>query len=201
MSTNIKIFGGPFGSSLRTHWVAAELGTSYERAPLEMSKGEHKREPFLKINPMGQVPALLAGDFNLAESMAICSYLIDLAGSDLAGKTPEIRARAWQWSLWAAFNPQPHLNALASPAWTQKPLSAEAEETAKTAAAKVLPLLDAHLATQPYIAGNEFTVGDINVASSLAYAAMCQFDMSPYPNVTAWLAKVTARPGYAQARG
>jgi len=197
----IKIYGPRTGSSLRTHWVAAELGTAYEGVPVNFGKGEHRSDWFLKINPMGQVPALSSGDFNLAESMAICSYLIDLAGSDLGGKNAEERASAWQWSLWASLNVHPHLSTLAAPAWTQQPLAPEVEAGAKTALAKYLPVLEAHLAKRAHITGASFTVGDINVAAVLGYAAYSQFDMTPYPAITAWLARVTSRPAYAKAKG
>src|ERR1022692_2659849 len=136
MTPMIKLYGPRSGSALRTHWVASELGLPYESVSVDFSKGENRSEQFLRINPMGQVPALAEGDFTLAESMAIGSYLIDQAGSDLGGKTPQERAMAWQWSLWAALNPHPHLSALAAPAWTGKPLAPEAETAAKAAVAK-----------------------------------------------------------------
>ncbi|MBL0216998.1 MAG: glutathione S-transferase family protein [Myxococcales bacterium] len=201
MTNSIKLYGPRMGSSLRTHWVAAELGTPYETVPVDFSKGEHKGEAFLQINPMGQVPALVDGDFNLAESMAICSYMIEKAGSDLGGKTAQQRAKAWQWSLWAALNLYQHLATLASPAWTQQPLASDVETAAKAGAAKYLPVLNAHLGTQRYMAGDSFTVGDINVATVLAYATFAKLDLSSYPNVTKWLAGVTDRPAYANASG
>ncbi len=201
MTTSMKLYGPRMGSSLRTHWVAAEVGTAYEIVPVDFSKGEHKGEAFLQINPMGQVPALVDGDFNLAESMAICSYMIETAGSDLGGKTAQQRAKAWQWSLWAALNLYQHLASLASPAWTQQPLAADVEAAAKAGAAKYLPVLNTHLGTQRYMAGDSFTVGDINVATVLAYGTFAKLDMSSYPNVTTWLAGVTDRPAYAKACG
>ena len=199
MTNSIKLYGPRMGSSLRTHWVAAELGTTCETVPVDFSKGEHKGEAFLQINPMGQVPALVDGDFKLAESMAICSYMIETAGSDLGGKTAQQRAKAWQWSLWAALNLYPHRSALASPAGTQQPLAADVEAAAKAGAAKYLPVLNTHLGAQRYMVGDSFTVGDINVATVLAYAAFAKFDLSSYPNVTTWLAGVTDRPAYAKA--
>jgi len=197
----IKLYGPRMGSALRTHWVAAELGTPYEPMTVDFAKGENRSDWFLKINPMGQVPAMVDGDHTLAESMAICSFLIDRAGSDLGGKTPHERAAAWQWSLWAAFNPQHHLAALAAPMWTKQPLAPEAEAAAKSGAAKYLALLDKHLSRRPFVAGGNFTVGDINVASSLGYARLCNFDMSAFPKVEGWLATVTARPAYLEATG
>jgi glutathione S-transferase len=199
--TKIKLYGPRMGSSLRTHWVAAEVGISYEAVPVDFAKAENRSEWFLKINPMGQVPALSAGDFNLAESLAICSYLIDVAGSDLGGKTPESRASALQWSLWAALNLQPHLSTLASPNWTQKPLAPEVEAAAKAGAAQYLALLETLLASRPFVAGELFSVGDINVACVLGYAAFSKYDLSPYRAINAWQAKVTSRPAYKTARG
>jgi glutathione S-transferase len=197
----IKLYGPRSGSALRTHWVAAELGLPYESVSVDFSKGENRSEPFLRINPMGQVPALAEGDFTLAESMAIGSYLIDQAGSDLGGKTPQERAMAWQWSLWAALNPHPHLSALAAPAWTGKPLAPEAETAAKAAVAKYLAVLEAHLARRSFVAGTSFTVGDINVACALSYAAISKYDLSAYPAISAWMGKVMARPAFLKAKG
>jgi len=197
----IKLYGPRMGSSFRTHWVAAEVGIAYESVPVDFAKADNRSDWFLKVNPMGQVPALSSGDFNLAESLAICSYLIDKAGSDLAGKTAEARASAWQWSLWASLNLHPHLASLASPMWTQQPLAPEAESAAKAGAAKYLSILEAHLASHPFVAGEAFSVGDINVASVLAYAAFSKYDLSSYTATSAWLAKVTSRPAYNQARG
>jgi glutathione S-transferase len=201
MANTIKLYGPRSGSALRTHWVAAELGTAHESLPVDFSKGENRSDWFLKINPMGQVPALVDGDFNLAESMAIGSYLIELAGSDLGGKTPQERALAWQWSLWVSLNPHPHLSALASPAWTGQPLAPEAETAAKAAVAKYLPVLEAHLGKHSFVAGTAFTVADINVACALSYAAISKYDLSPYTATTAWMAKVMARPAFAKAKG
>ncbi|HEX2659225.1 MAG TPA: glutathione S-transferase family protein [Polyangia bacterium] len=201
MASTIKIYGPRSGSALRTHWIAAELGTAYEPMPVDFSKGENRSDWFLKINPMGQVPALVDGDFALAESMAIGSYLIDLAGSPLGGKTPQERALAWQWSIWVSLNPHPQLAMLASPAWTGKPLAPEAEAAAKAAVARYLPVLEGHLGRHSYVAGTAFTVGDINVACALTYAALSKYDLTPYPAITAWMAKVMARPAFAQAKG
>jgi glutathione S-transferase len=198
---SIKLYGPRAGSALRCHWTLAELGTPYEAVPVDFARAEHKSPAYLKINPAGQVPALTDGDFCLAESLAICSYVIDKAGSDLGGRTPGERAQALRWSLWALLNPQPQLGTLASPAWTGKPLAADVEAHAKSEATRHLAVLEGHLAKSPFIAGDRFTVGDINVASSIGYAAVCKFDLSPFPATSAWLAKVTSRPAYAKARG
>lgn len=198
MST-IKIYGMGMGSALRAHWVAAELGTECETVAMDFSKGEHRSDWFLKINAMGQIPALSEGDFNLAESMAIGSYLIEKASSNLGGKDAQQRALAWQWSIWSGLNLQPHLSTLAAPTWTKQPLAPSAEAAAKEGAAKAFVVLDALLAKQAFVAGSDFTSGDINVACTVNYAMISKFDLTPYANVTKWLAGITDRPAYLKA--
>jgi len=200
-TSSIKIYGPRSGSALRAHWVAAEIGVPYETVSVDFSKGEHRSDQYRQINPMGQVPALVDGDFTLAESMAIASYLIDKAGSDLGGKSPQERARAWQWSLWAALNPHPHLATLGSPKWTGQPLAAEVEAAAKAGVARFLPVLEAHLQRHSFVAGTHFSVGDINVSCALGYAALSGYDLSIYPAITAWMGKVMSRPAFLKAKG
>jgi glutathione S-transferase len=75
------------------------------------------------------------------------------------------------------------------------------EAAAQAGAAKYLVIVEAHLASHPFVAGELFSVGDINVASVIAYAAFSKYDLSAYPALNTWLAKVTSRPAYINARG
>ena len=53
----------------------AMLRVPYELVELDMYGGEHKREPFLSLNPFGQMPALQDGAFSIADSHACLVYL------------------------------------------------------------------------------------------------------------------------------
>ena len=65
---------------------------------LDMGKGEHKSAEYLKIHPMGQLPALTDGPFSLFESGALLLYLGETFG---ALDSPQKRAKAAQWILFA----------------------------------------------------------------------------------------------------
>jgi glutathione S-transferase len=93
----IEIYGTPFGSSFRPHWMLAEAGLAYETKKLDMKGGEHKQSPYLEINPAGQVPAMRYDDFNLSESAAIVHFLAEKHKPELLGATPEERATALRW--------------------------------------------------------------------------------------------------------
>ncbi len=62
-------------SSVVPHIVLEEIGTPYERQLVNLAKGEHKSEGYLKINPHGKVPALAVDGAVLTENVAILTYL------------------------------------------------------------------------------------------------------------------------------
>jgi hypothetical protein len=111
------------GAGLKTHWLLAELGMSYENPSLDMKAGEHKKPEFMKLNPTGQVPVLIDGDFVLFESLAINQYLAEKAGSDLAGKDGKEKALILQWSLSFSYHPLKHLGVLSQHKSSRKPAS------------------------------------------------------------------------------
>ena len=67
----IKIYGLPPSRTARVIWTVEELGLPYEVLTVDFRKGEHKKPDFLKLNPMGLIPALQDGDVFMTESLAI----------------------------------------------------------------------------------------------------------------------------------
>lgn len=196
----IKLYGPRGGSSLRAHWTLAELGVDYENVALELSKGEHKQPAFLAINPAGQVPAIDVDGFYLAESIAIAQYLAEKYNPSLLG-TPEQKAKGLQWALWIMLNVQVGgLSKMAAPKWT-----GVADEAGVAAGREIveknLPTLEMYLGTHEYLAGDTFTVSDIDGVCTFAYARWAEFDLSSYPNIFAWIARCEDRPAYKTAKG
>jgi len=196
----IKLYGPRGGSSLRVHWTLHELGVDYETVNVELSKGEHKMPEFLAINPAGQVPAIDVDGFYLAESIAIAQYLAEKFNPAFLG-SPEQKAKGLQWALWIMLNVQiGGLSKMAAPKWTGVP--DEAGVTAgREQVEKHLPTLETYLNTHAYLAGDIFTVSDIDGVCTFAYARWAEFDLSNYPNISAWIERCEARPAYKAAMG
>jgi glutathione S-transferase len=57
------------------HIVLEEIGTPYQRQLVDLARGEHKSDAYLKINPHGKVPALAVDDTVLTKNVAILTYL------------------------------------------------------------------------------------------------------------------------------
>jgi len=65
---------------------------------------------------------------------------------------------------------------------------------------KPLGILNGALAGRAHLAGDSFTVADLNVASILAWGKMVRLDLSAWPDLKRWLDACLARPANARAR-
>jgi glutathione S-transferase len=71
----VILYYWPGASSMVPHIVLEEIGTPYQRQLVDLARGEHKSDAYLKINPHGKVPALAVDDTVLTENVAILTYL------------------------------------------------------------------------------------------------------------------------------
>ena len=73
----MKLYWAPHTRSMRALWMLEETECAYERVLVDITTGAQSHPDFLKINPMGKVPALVDGETMVAELGAICAYLAD----------------------------------------------------------------------------------------------------------------------------
>lgn len=189
----LKIYGPKQSSGFRSYWLLEELGVAYEQVVVNFQAGEHKSAEYLKLNPNGKVPTLVDGEFVLWESMAINSYLLEKTGSDLGGRTLEERALITQWSLWAAIHLHSSLDPLIMQVWRKTPDNDETKNARETMP-RWLTILNAHLNGREYMVGDRFSTADINVYSSVMGVKFVNYDVSEYPNIVAWMARLETRP-------
>jgi glutathione S-transferase len=178
--------------------MLAELGLAYETKSLDMMSGEHKKPEFLAINPAGQIPAMVYDGFTLTESAAISRYLAEKNKPELLGATPEIRATGMRWELFTLLNLNPHFTTLALEKWG-RPVSGDEKAKANEALSQKLPVLEGWLAKNAWVAGDAFTVADLNVRATFDYAGFIEYDLSAYPAISAWAKKCADRPAYVSS--
>lgn len=196
----LEIWGRPYSSNvIPVIWTAAELGLNYKLKLAGGSFGQLDTDDFGKMNPNRMIPAIRDGDFCLWESHAIVRYLSHSYGEgSLCPKDIRQRAVADQWMEWCgtrAFTPviQMFFGTVrtAPEQRDMKTVMAHVEE-----ASRVLSILDAHLSTQHYVAGDSFTMGDIPLGA-VAYRYFNVDVVRPsLPNVEAWYERLTDRPAY-----
>ncbi len=191
----ITLYGPRMGSSLRPHWMLAELGVEYTTKDVDLRKGEHRTPEYLALNPTGQVPTIEVDGFILAESLAITRYLAAKFQPAMNGRTLEEQAKGAQWELWAMLGLQQHLSTIASQKWTGV-MNPEGEAKAREILAKHFPILETYLGTTAFLAGDVFTTADLNACVTLSYTGFIGYDLSVFPNIQRWMSACTTRPAY-----
>jgi glutathione S-transferase len=89
----LTLYYGNGGCSMAPHMVLEETGEKYEGRRLDLAKGEQRTEAYLKIHPLGRVPALLLDNGEpLTENTAILPYLGKRFGLWPADPAGEARA-------------------------------------------------------------------------------------------------------------
>ncbi|MCS6855096.1 MAG: glutathione S-transferase [Elioraea sp.] len=185
---------------MKVLWACDELGLAYERIDAGGPFGRLTEPAFLALNPNGLIPVLEEDGFVLWESNAIVRYLGAAYGVDsgLWPTDPRARALADQWMDWQQTTAQ----AAIGPAFVQMfrtPPDRRDEATIRRSverAAEVFPVLEAHLARHPYVAGETFTLGDIPVGCAVYRYLHMPIARPDLPALAAYHARLSARPGY-----
>ena len=199
----MKIYGFPLSPFVRKVIVALkEKGLEAEVVPSNPSQPD---EEFAAVSPFHKIPGFRDGDFTLADSTAIVTYLeAKHPEPALLPASPEARARAIWFEEVAdtVFIPAGApivLNRFLRPRIFGTEGDEAAAIDAEEAVKRPLAYLDGAV-SDGWLAG-EFTVGDIAVASvirTLGYAGW-QLDEAAYPRLAAWYGRVQAREGWKQA--
>lgn len=201
----MKLYHNPLSPNVRrVRLTAAVLGITLEEKLLDFSKGEHKSPEFLALNPNGAVPTLVDGEFALSESRAIMQYLASKKPeSGLLPKDEMARADVTRWQFWDASHFSPQCATLAFERILKKMMGLGEPNEAKITEAlanfrRFGAVLDARLKGKQYLVGNALTLADLTVASSLMYAKQADVPVAEFPNVEAWLGRITALDGWKQ---
>lgn len=93
----IEFYQMPESFPCRTvEMVSATIGVELNKHYLNLAKGDQFQEAFLKINPRGKVPYIIDEDVRMGESRAIVAYLVDRYGEQdntLYPRDPKKRAQ------------------------------------------------------------------------------------------------------------
>jgi len=185
----------------------AEKGIDLPKVEVDLRGGENRREPYLKVNPSGQCPALELDDGTiLAEVTAICEYLdeVNKGTPSLIGDTPAARAATRMWTRRVDLNiVEPALNGFRFAEGLKMfqnrvhCIPAAADDLKATAREK-LAWLEGQMAGKTYIAGSKLSLADIFLFPMLDFLKTVGQGIDPaHKNLTAWYERMKARPSAA----
>lgn len=178
------------------------LNLPYEMVDIDMYAGEHKREPFLSMNPFGQMPVLEDGDFTIADSHACLVYVArryDAASRWLpADARGEARVAEW---LSKSAN-EVHQGPWMKRAKIRRPDAIKlSDEEIDLRCDYILRIMDAELAKREWLAGDAATIADISCFGPISMLKVSGYDTDRWPALTAWLDGVRSLPGAVDIDG
>jgi len=194
MTKTIKIHGFPLsGHSHRVELFANLADLPYEMLLVDLAAGEQKKEPFLKLNPFGQVPVLEDGDFVLSDSNAILTYLARSYAPTWYPEEPHFAAEIQRFLSMAA-GPVNYGSAVAR---LINVFGAGLDrQRAADVAAWAHERLEAHLSGRDWLVGDQPTIADVALYTYTAHAPEGGVDLTQFLNIRAWLARIEALPGF-----
>ncbi|MCW8126724.1 glutathione S-transferase family protein [Microbulbifer halophilus] len=192
----IKLYGAPPTRVLRVIWLLNELGQEYEIQPVDLLKGEARREGFLALNPAAKVPVLVDGDLVLTESAAIQLYLAEKHPE--AGFIPESlqeRAQMYRWIFFLMTEIEPPLWRIARHTflYPQDRRLPQDVELAKRECREMVDVLERHMQGREFVVGDRLSVADFNAAYTLDWVDEEKL-LDNAPRLRDYLQTMYARP-------
>ena len=177
------------GNCLKVKWTAQRLAIPYEWRETDIMVGASRTPEFLRMNPAGQVPAVILPDGRpLAQSNAIILHLAE--GSDLIPADAYDRARMLEWLFWEQYSHEPTIAvARFQVRFLGKPV-ADLEPRLVERGKAALRRLEDGLAVSPYLVGEAPTLADIALVAYTRWAHEGGFDLQPWPRLRAWIGRV-----------
>jgi glutathione S-transferase len=189
----MKLYYSPGACSLSPHIALHEAGLAHELVKVDLkAKTTESGEDFSKINPKGQVPTLMLDNGTvLTEGPVIVQMIADKAAAkNLApANGSDERYKMQEWLNFTTSELHKNFSPLFQPALS--------DETKKFFADRIMgkfKYVDSQLADRDYLMGKQFTVADGYMFVTLTWAERMKMDLSGMKNLTAYKARVAARP-------
>ena len=198
----IDVYSLPTPNGQKAHIMLEELGVPYNYHRIDIGKGDQFKPEFLAISPNNKIPAIVDPEgpggepISIFESGAILKYFA-LKFGKFYPTDQRAQVKVDEWLFWqvGGFGPmlgQNHHFNLYAPEKIPYAQKRYIDETTR-----LYGVLDKQLAGKDYVAG-QFSIADIaSIGWALGWEKQGQ-DINAFPNVKAWIERMTARPGVAK---
>jgi len=200
----LKIWGRTTSANvMKVLWVCTELNEPYERYDVGGPYGGNDKPDYLAMNPNGRVPTVEENGVIMWESNTITRYICTTRRAEtLYPSDPGRRTYVERWMDWQLAHCGPAVTPLfmafvRTPAAQRDPA---AIEKSRKAAIPTWQIVEDWLKHQnwDYLAGNDFTIGDIPVAIFARRWFAFEIERPPMPRLEAWFDRIKTRPGFIE---
>lgn len=181
------------GHSHRVELLVNLAGINHELIDVDLMSGEHKKDPFLKLNPSGQVPVVEDGETIVTDSNAILVYLARKYAPDWLPGDLILEAEVQKFLSLAAGEIANGPAAARLITVFGSPLS---PDRAMTVAKTAFDRLEQHLEGRQWLVGDRPSIADVAIYSYTAHAPEGNVSLELYPNIRGLLARIEELPGF-----
>ncbi|MGK2849228.1 MAG: glutathione transferase GstA [Minisyncoccota bacterium] len=189
----LKLYFSPGACSFAGHIALREAGLNFSLEKVDLyTKKMASGEDYLRINPLGYVPALECVDGSiLTEAVAVLLYIADQNPQvnliPLAGSANRYQAYRWltliSSELHKGFGPL-----------FKADIATEQKDAVISRLRTRFVFIEEHLSTHEWLVGGNYTVADIYAFVCLSWTGFLHIDMTMYPHITSFLARIGERP-------
>ncbi|MEG8020338.1 glutathione S-transferase family protein [Sphingomonas aerolata] len=190
----LTLYSNPMSRGRIARWMLEETGAAYDTVMLDYTT-TMKAAPYLSVNPMGKVPAIVHDGHVVTECGAICAYLADAVPEAQLAPTADERADYYRWLFYAAG---PLEAAITNRSLGVVPTETQQRMVGYGSFEAAIAGLEHAVAAHTYIAGERFTAADVYVGAQVIWGL--QFGTMPkLAAFEAYAARLTERAAYRRA--
>lgn len=188
-----------FGESGHSYKAALALelsGLDWEPVFVDFFSGQHRGEDYRNLNVMAEAPVLIDGDIRLSQSGVIQQYTTDKTGK--FGGAPDEKYEVLRWVLWDnhKLSSQVGMTRFLMNFLPEDKRPKEVIGFMQGRLKAAFATLENQLRGRDWLVGNGMTNADLTCCGYLFYDEPFGFDRKDYPNIDAWLTRISETPGW-----
>ncbi|MEP0154622.1 glutathione S-transferase [Pseudophaeobacter sp.] len=188
-----------FGESGHSYKAALALelsGLDWEPVFVDFFAGQHRGEDYRNLNVMAEAPVLIDGDIRLSQSGVIQQYITDKTGK--FGGAPDEKYEVLRWVLWDnhKLSSQVGMTRFLMNFLPEDKRPKEVIGFMQGRLKAAFATLENQLRGRDWLVGNGMTNADLTCCGYLFYDEPFGFDRKDYPNIDAWLTRISETPGW-----
>lgn len=199
---------------MKIYWIKAQaprrvlalikhLGIDADCIEIDAKAGGLRHPDYASLNPNRKAPTLVDGDYVLWESSAIMMYLCIKAGSDMWPKdNPAEQVEVLRWLSWndchwmRAVGPF-YFEHVVKPTFGLGAPDSAALQSCVPELKTLAAILESHLASHTFVAGDRLTIADFQLASMACYWRESEMPLDGFPHIVRWLDSLLRLPAWA----
>ncbi|OIQ44550.1 MAG: glutathione S-transferase [Roseobacter sp. MedPE-SW] len=188
-----------FGESGHSYKAALALqlsGLDWEPVFVDFFSGQHRGEDYRNLNVMAEAPVLVDGDIRLSQSGVIQQFITDKTGK--FGGTPADKYEVLRWVLWDnhKLSSQVGMTRFLMNFLPEDKRPQEVIGFMQGRLKAAFSTLENQLNGRGWLVGEGMTNADLTCCGYLFYDEPFGFDRKDYPNIDAWLTRISETPGW-----